>query len=304
MLVLTTSACKTFRSCQRKYMWRYEEGVRRKAKADALTFGTLVHSALEAWWSTCSLDAALEHVNGSPEAYALIAGYHARWIDEPLETLAVEREFSVLVGDPSGHSVGMFELRGKIDAIAKDVDGRVWLVEHKTSSMDISPGSQYWQQLRLDAQVSNYMLGAEAMGYSPVGCLYDVIKKATPKRHVATPVDQRRYTKGGILYANQRDADESEDEYKTRLLASISPGWYQRGTIVRLESEHREAHQDLWSTYLAISACSRHGAWTRNPEACFAYNRACDYWELCTHQACETDLMYERVENVHSELSA
>jgi hypothetical protein len=40
----------------------------------------------------------------------------------------------------------------------------VLVVEHKTSSEDVTPGSFYWSRLRMDGQVSVYFDGARALG--------------------------------------------------------------------------------------------------------------------------------------------
>lgn len=73
--------------------------------------------------------------------------------------------------------------------------GSCLIVEHKTSSSDVEEGSSYWKRLRLDAQVSTYMVGARALGFEPVGVLYDVIRKPRFKPMKATPVEARAYTK-------------------------------------------------------------------------------------------------------------
>jgi len=51
--VLTSSRLKCFQACKRKHYYRYELGIERvDAKvSDALTFGTIMHSGLETWWS-------------------------------------------------------------------------------------------------------------------------------------------------------------------------------------------------------------------------------------------------------------
>lgn len=52
--VLTYSRAKTFQTCRRKHFYRYEMGIKRvdEEDRDALVFGSLVHSALDAWWSS------------------------------------------------------------------------------------------------------------------------------------------------------------------------------------------------------------------------------------------------------------
>lgn len=105
-------------------------------------------------------------------------------------------------------------------------------------------------------------MGARSLGYDVMGCVYDVIGKPRHDKHLATPVDLRRYTQqkfkacpsckrkssgpaphaiqigngevvycedgrvctdeGGRLYAGQRDTDETVDEFRARLFEVVS----------------------------------------------------------------------------------
>lgn len=50
--ILTHSRIKTFQTCRRKHYYRYELGIRRRDEEDSevLFLGSLMHTALEAWW--------------------------------------------------------------------------------------------------------------------------------------------------------------------------------------------------------------------------------------------------------------
>src|SRR5688572_7849557 len=97
--VLTTSRLKAYRRCAREHHLSYDLGFRPVVEAEAVKFGSLMHRALEAWWKATAnrLDAALAALAAATEsdpfdvarARALMKGYHARWIDEPFEVLAV-----------------------------------------------------------------------------------------------------------------------------------------------------------------------------------------------------------------------
>jgi hypothetical protein len=129
--LVTTSGMKCFRRCPREYLYSYEQGYRSVAKADALAFGTLVHAALEVWWTTVDLDkvfAVLAETATDPAhhvtAVELMRGYHARWCNEPFDVLAVEREFTApLINPDTGRASRAWQLGGKIDAIARVADG-------------------------------------------------------------------------------------------------------------------------------------------------------------------------------------
>ncbi len=336
--LLTSSSAKTFRRCAREYRFRYVEGWSSTSDSAALAFGTVIHLALEAWWLAIrdglggdeAVTRALGALSGAPidepaarRARCMIALYHARWFDETsaeYEVLAVEQEFrSALVNPDSGSASRTFQRAGKIDALVRHRSSdRVLVVEHKTSSEDVSPGSAYWDKLTLDNQVSTYIDGARALGFERIdGCLYDVLAKPRHDILLATPVDERKYTKekrdkaGNItepsrLYSAQRERDETIDEYEARVLEALcaEPERYvRRGVIVRLEEDARDAAFDDWQTARAIRDNELAGRWPRNTDNCFRFNRKCQFFPVCTRQASLDSDLY-RKEAPHRELTA
>lgn len=218
----------------------------------------------------------------------------------------------------------------------------VYVVEHKTTALEIGAGSPYWKRLTLDAQVSTYLAGAKALGHDAVGVLYDVVRKPQIRPLKATPVEQREYTKpkdkacpeckkknaspaphtvdgltcadgrivtdpGGRLYANMREFDETPEEYAERLRADIAASpdkYYQRGTIVRLEDEARDADFDAWAVAKALRESQRLGRWPRNVDACDSYGSFCEYFPVCSGEATiEDPLRYRDADEAHEELA-
>jgi len=188
------------RSCLRQHHYRYNLGLQLDAN-DRMRFGTVGHKALEAWYrawmdgyTTARLDAALDAITGlshvdTIKLRVLATAYHHRWGAEDWEVLAVEVEFRFMLGD---RLIG-----GKIDAIIRDrKDGRVWVIEHKTTGSDTSIGGVYWERLTLDSQVSIYIDGAAILGYQVSGCIYDVLKRPAHEVLQATPAESRKYTQG------------------------------------------------------------------------------------------------------------
>jgi hypothetical protein len=241
-------------------------------------------------------------------AEAMLRGYDARWGDEQYETLAVEAEFfTSLVNPETGAASRTWRLGGKIDAIVRDAAGRVLIVEHKTAAAEIGPGSEYWKRLRLDGQVSIYYEGARSLGFDVEGCLYDVLSKPALRPYKATPPESRKYTKDGRLYATQRDRDETPEEYRARLIEAVASdpmGYYQRGEVVRLESEMADALHDVWQLAKQIRESELAKRYPRNPDACVRWGRTCEFFGLCTGEASPDDPgSFRRVENPHGELA-
>jgi hypothetical protein len=328
--LVTTSEMRAFRACARA--WHFGYGLRRRplVARDVLRFGTLVHVGLEAWWAwhrddqtqrCCPhhtpLAAAAEAIDSGPvdlfdhaKASALLTGYDARWCDDTMQVLGVEVEFRAPLRNPdTGAASKTYELGGKLDAIVRISSGPyegVWVVEHKTTSEDITPGSDYWKRLRLDAQISIYMVGARALGYEPRGVLYDVIRKPGVQPLRATPVESRRYTKQGALYAAQRDRDETPAEYKQRVLADIGEQpdrYYQRGFVVRTEDDERDAAFDAWATASLMREAQRAERFPRNVDGCVRFGSACSYFAVCCGEASiDDDARYRTAARKHEEL--
>ena len=190
----------------------------------------------------------------------------------------------------------------------------VLIVERKTSSEDISPGAVYWQRLTLDTQISVYLNGAKSIGIDAEGVLYDVLYVPKLKPLMATPPELRKYTQPTKkeptprLYANQRDRDETPEEYGERVLASIAEApdkHYQRREIVRLLNEQIEAQADVWQTAGAIRDARRLNVWPRNSDNCFQWFRECSYFKVCSGIASIDDpLFFRRSERRHEELES
>lgn len=335
---LSTSESSCYHACPRRHFYRYELRRRPHSRAHALRFGSLVHRGLEAWWldsTATALDACLNAIrrpnteDAEPSdpfdvarATALMVGYHERWTagdDElgELDVLAVEEPFRVpLINPATGSPSRTFEFAGVIDAIVRSrADGLVYIVEHKTSSEDVSPGSDYWIRLRLDQQVSAYYAGARALGYDVAGCLYDVVGKPGIRPLLATPMEARKYTKAkparparpatakraatpakpaepSRLYAGQREHDESAHEHLVRVAEHIAERpdrYYQRAIVVRLEQDERDAAADLWQTARAIRDGARLGQHPRHTAACILPGRRCEYLDVCSGMASIND---------------
>ena len=60
--VLTYSALNTFRNCPRKYKNRYLDNLRPRERAEALSFGSVIHTAIELWYRSPNTESRLTDV--------------------------------------------------------------------------------------------------------------------------------------------------------------------------------------------------------------------------------------------------
>jgi hypothetical protein len=108
------------------------------------------------------------------------------------------------------------------------------------------------------------------------------------------------------VYANQRERDETPEEFAGRVAADIAAKpdhYFSRIEIARLDQDLDECRRDLWIQQQTIRACQRGEAWYRNPGACFE-PFACDYLAVCQHRDLDTQtpVGFVRSDVVHPEL--
>lgn len=198
----TASRLRVWRQCNRAHLYRYILGIHTPS-TPPMAFGTNAHKALEAWYLAWKagedrLGAAMLVIDEFEDCddidrarlRVLVTAYEARWGAEGWEVLAVEVQFRYFLGD--------IEIGGKIDAIIRErATGKIYVVEHKTSTADTSIGAAYWDRLAIDTQVSIYIDGAASgLDYEIAGCVYDVLKRPQHELKLATPEAERKYTLG------------------------------------------------------------------------------------------------------------
>jgi hypothetical protein len=332
--IITKSRLADFATCQRLHDIKYNQLIRSVQPRELADWGTVFHAGLDAWWTAYMEDSrpatpllALPNAEAAmltarvglavddfamAKALVMMIAYDARWAPTMAEweVLGVEVEFIATIP-------GRRRLRvaGKLDKLLrKRATNRVWFVEHKTTGVDLSEGSTYWQRLKMDPQVSIYYRGVAALGHDDLdGCLYDVVDRPKTKPLKATPIDKRKYTKPtkkdpvSRLYANQREIDETVEEYRDRLGAQIAAApdaFFARAEVVRLESELQASDQDIEEVALQIRQGSLTGVAPRNPGACFLYNRPCEMLDACSGAASLDDpSKFKKMETAHPELS-
>lgn len=248
----------------------------------------------------------------------LMRGYDRYWGGVSWETVEVEQQFTLPIVNPETNRTSRtFTHAGRVDGIVR-FEGRDYLLEHKTTSEDISdPNAPYWRRLAIDAQVSGYVLSYWQMGRKLEGTLYDVIRKPSIRpKQITKTIAQQIIVGGMYCHADVSDATrevirngkleiENSELFEARLVADIAerPDWYfQRRTIPRLDGEVAEYATELWETADEIRQARVGNRHYRNPGACMLYNSPCEFLGLCSgHDSVESDNWRKR-ESVHAEL--
>ncbi len=334
--LLTSSRMRCFRECARKHDLRYVQGYAPVKTAEALRFGSLVHVALEAYWRAIqawqrdstmifvdrlATDAVSDAIAAFPDsdrfekirAEEMVAAYIAKWgARDPheYEVLAVEKRFDApLLNPETMHASKTWRLAGKVDIVLRRrVDERVLVADHKTTSDEVEgDDATFWAKLVMDFQATQYVLGAESMGYAVDELLWDVLKKPRQRPLLATPLLERKRTKTGELYAKQRAYDETPDEYRVRVREAISAEpdrFIQRRPIPRSNSQLSDFMFSAWAQAGTMRESARLGRAPMNPDACHAWG-VCPYWDLCSTGGKPQDYpaSFVKLTDVHPELS-
>lgn len=291
MSARTNSELDCFRACERKHDIAYRRRRTGLIPVESLTRGTRIHDCLAHWW-----DHGLANDGASlpPIEKAMIVGYAALYQAPHLRNVRVNVPFRVTIGG--------VDMVGEVDALGEDDEGLV-IVEHKTTASDISPGSVWWQEAAISPQDTLYIAA-----FPGARLLKDVLKVPDLEQKKATPEDKRKYTKPtkkepeSRLYAGQRDTDETDEEYIARVLADMAeePGkYFQRTMMVRTEAERDAYAEDIASLDVRMAVADTSDYHPRNPRACFAYGRHCEFFDACWNgKPIES---YPQVERNHSE---
>lgn len=349
--LMTSSRARVARACRRRHYLQYALGYRPAETAEQLRFGTLLHLGLEAWWKAVR---ASDDVGGAPREFwlaaaqkalteqpvddielaklqVLLTGYHLRWADEAqhYEVLGVETKFEgPLVNPVTKAESRTWKLAGKLDVLVRDRrDGLVRVVEHKSSSEDVSPGSDYWRRLKMDGQVSVYFEGGRLLGHEVYAVLYDVVGKLQHKpsqvpvldehgnkivldaqgERVRTAQGKWRQTADTAQGYVLQTRPETPEEFQTRVAAAVAEAperFFVRGEVHRLEQELADGLADVWQLAQSLRDEERNERFPRNPDACMQPGRTCPFFAACAGEASlEDQRLYVRSDVTHPELA-
>lgn len=332
--LLTNSRMGCARECLRKHWLEYELGLRPDREGAPLRIGSAFHLAQETADRGEDAVAAVQSANLDPYesevALRMFLGHRWRWQNDSFEVVAPEQGFELPLRNPeTGAATPLWRVAGKMDRIVKLGDGRLALQEYKTTSDDISPGSDYWVRRRLDQQVQLYFLAAREAGYDVQAVIYDVTCRPDLRPRQIALVDgdgvkivhdangERVRTKDGKKWRETGDTAagyvlQTRVETPTELGERITDDmvahpeqYFARVEIPLLTADLAEFQKELWQQQLAIRAAQRGGAWYRNTGACQRIGVTCEYMHICARRDLETNTPegFRRLTNVHPELA-
>ncbi|MDZ4851695.1 MAG: PD-(D/E)XK nuclease family protein [Pirellulaceae bacterium] len=302
--LLTYSALNTFRNCPRKYKNRYLENLRPRERAEALSFGSVIHTSIELWYRSQDVESRLQdvmvYISGAFEnrmvdpnqmaqwhlANAMMLGYADRYATEEFDVIEVEKEFVGEIRNPdTGRQSQTFRIAGKVDAIVRCHDG-LYLLEHKTAAM---VDANYLDKLWTDTQIALYCYYLRELGYPIVGVIYNVLLKSRLKQSAGETQSEYEARRAELAAKNKsgkstakRQMPETDAEFQARLAEWYSrPEAYHREFIYLSEDRLAMLQDEVWEITQQYLDARRRGKWLLNTSNCFSYQRPCEFLAYC-----------------------
>ena len=236
---------------------------------------------------------------------ALVKAYDAHYSDVAWNTVDVEKAVTVEL------QVSPWKFVGAIDTLATDESGNLAMIEHKTTSLDVSDlSSPYFSTLSYNLQISAYHLAQQLLGQPVSQTVYDVIRKPTtkpksiPKGTEGRIGTQSEITELGTYYGHEVDIDgdtpdsESIELYELRLsylLVHERDKYFVRyGQIRRSVNDLMDTYKFLCDIAEDINRCRERGIWHMSTASCHRPGVTCEYISLCRGVASPDSTSWEK----------
>jgi len=251
---ISYSRLNHFRSCPRLYYWRFVQNLVPKKDPVPLIVGRAAHLGLAAHYSSQAAEQFIE-------AHFEEARKQAPWLQEELEDLARQERYvkfiiteykkrwatepwTMLAPEVQGSiPLGDHEFYFRTDGLIS-WRAKPWLLEHKTTSQ---MGTMFFKKFRMDGQITTYIYCVwKKLDTRPVGALINAIWKSKK-------LDRTDFARDVVMRSQ-----EQLEEFMDQVLLQLDE-------LSELES---------------IAPNNKH-PWTMHTNQCVAWNRTCDYLELC-----------------------
>lgn len=303
VLVVSLSQIKSYRKCKREHHYRYVENIERRIKKVQLYRGSVIHDLIKVhirggdWEKEFEKferkfnklpDLRAEYGDLDDEIWEIMSGYFSYYEDDPLEYLLVEEWIDPVVPLVKGKTA----FGGIVDAIARDSEGRHWVVEHKTH--DTFPTEE--DRLN-DLQTSLYVWALRKNGWKIDGILWDYIRTKPPAKPEVLKsggLSKRKNidTTYDVYLEAIKEHGENPDDYQDILesLKGREERFYRRVKLPVNEAIIKPIVRDAKRTSLEIYYLKEFP--TRN--LTFMCPRWCDFYQLCTAELRGLDTSFIR----------
>ena len=344
----TASSISTGAQCPKLYKYKYVQGYREEITGP-IRIGILFHKGVEEYWLGNDLATAISSMEAMSKeddwwesdngkvAYArccaYVKGYYAKYHGQDTTrdtahnghptTMFIEKEFEFRLNGVN--------YRGKMDVLILDRKlNEITIIEHKTTSTDISIGGSYLRKLPIDIQLTIYRQAAidllkkrvtwdEQSGgvlirknpndFVMPTIVYDVVQttKASPrqktKKEGGHPVKKRKDETQEEVEKRKEENLETLTEFTERIAKEYKEESekYVRHEVMCTKDEHTIRLIEL-EEYVKLLQ-NKGFLEIRNSTACGNYG-GCAFLDVCTRTGRLDDFSkIEKVEDLHQELT-
>ena len=326
-MLLTHSSIAAFKTCRRRYQYRYVDGLELRDRPIYYDFGTAIHLGLAEFYHGKGVGEILTAIDayfqenapaaddsdrltawmGAKElAIGMMKGYIANYQGrDSFKVLEIEKPFELPILDVRGDKYEGMILAGKVDGIAED--NGLWILEHKTAK---TIDGRYERKLTLDAQSMIYLEAMERVYGKPFrGIIYNVLAKAVPESpkilkngSLSKAKDQNTTPELYSMAVTENNLNPADYAEFIAYLEANRKQYFFRENLTFSQEEREEWRVELWQIARDIETATETGAFYRNTAQCVGFG-TCPYLDICTAPDKEFVISnsYEHKE-AHSEL--
>lgn len=282
------SAVKMWRSCKRKFFWRYILGLSHVKPILAPKVGTATHDCLQMFYE--GRDPTEVNVMAEVKALELSMDIekNSEYFDEK-ELIKAEQQLAAFPGmvaaymenyasDQKDFSAVEAEPYWKLEFDEFDYVGKIDLVLQKGKSqylMETKTAGQitdtYFTRLALDTQARSYVYAMRELGHKPRALIYNVIRKSALRRKSNEP--------GGAFH--QRVCDDYMSRPNHYFVREDLR--YNSEDLANLEQEIMDVHWEYMTVVESGEDLMNPKTWGINDGACTDFFKLCEFFSLCTH---------------------
>jgi hypothetical protein len=295
--LLSNSRMKTWRRCPKQFEYKYVLGLKPKKRSIYLERGSWLHDLLqhhydgEDWEARhrqltkefgLLFDEEREDLGDLPtECERLFRSYLFNYHEEDKSYRIIDSELDEIVTLPNG-----LRFRMIIDLVVEDLDGGIWLWDHKTVGRFLPPDF-----LILDAQLGRYFWGMEHLGYKPLrGIMFNEIitKPPTMPKLIrnGTELEKRKnlHCDAYTYYKEVKrlDLDLQKHAKFIKMLQSRNDLWFRRTQLPKDAPLTKQLMKELVDTAREIKSGEEHDAFPRTVMKDCQFD--CSFLEPCTIQ--------------------
>lgn len=192
--VVSYSQVSTFDRCELAWDLSYRKGWKTTKTFQKMELGSMTGKLLNELYRTKEEDSILPLINswleGPTDGFILPNIATATWLakryfhdvmpSQAFRVIGIEKHFEVLLTTPLGRK---YILQGFIDLLVENLDGSIWVWEHKTTGRFWSP-----IQAQMDPQLPTYAAGLRELGIDVVGIVVNQLNNYNyAKKEQVTP---------------------------------------------------------------------------------------------------------------------